>query len=286
MFVASTHDTVLCFSSRGKLYWLKVYQLPQAGRTARGKPIVNLLPLEEGERINAVLPVRHYDPGHYVLMVTRRGVVKKVALQEFSRPRASGIIAIGLPPDDSLVGVAITDGKCEVMLATSAGKAIRFAERDVRVMGRAARGVRGIRLGKGAAVISLIIVDPLARILMATQNGYGKRTDVSEFLTQRRGGQGVIAIRTSPRNGAMVGALAAGDNDTVMLISDKGTLVRTPVAGISTVGRNTQGVRLITLGPQELLVGIERVADDSGALDDDPGGSDPANGDGQPPATV
>jgi DNA gyrase subunit A len=267
LFIASTHDTILCFSSRGKLYWLKVYQLPQAGRIARGKPIVNLLQLDNGERINAVLPIRTYDPGLFVLMATRSGTVKKTKLEEFSRPRANGIIAIDLSEDDELVGVAITDGTRDVMLATSAGKAIRFAESDVRVMGRTARGVRGIRLGKGTEVISLIITDPGECILTATQNGFGKRTELAEFMRQGRGGQGVIAIRTSPRNGDMVGALSVAVDDEVMLISDKGTLVRTPVGGISEVGRNTQGVTLIKLAQGEALVGVARIIDDQGGED-------------------
>ena len=255
LFVANTHDTILCFSSRGKMYWLKVYQVPQAGRGARGKPIVNLLPLEEGERINTVLPIREFDQDSYVFMATSGGTVKKTPLSQFSRPRASGIIAIDLRNGDRLVDAAITDGNAEILLVASSGKAIRFSESDVRPMGRGAAGVRGIKLADGHEVIALSILDE-GMILTATENGYGKRTQVDEFPVQGRGGQGVIAIQTTERNGRTVGALQVAEDDEIMLISSNGTLVRTPVADISIVGRNTQGVRLIRVEEGQRLVGL------------------------------
>jgi len=261
LFIASTHDTILCFSSRGKVYWLKVYELPQAGRGARGKPIVNLLPLEAGERINAILPIREFSEDHYIFMATAQGTVKKTSLPEFSRPRASGIIGVGLNEDDYLVNVAITDGSRDIMLFTDAGKVIRFAEKDVRPMGRTACGVRGIRLGSGQHVISMIIASD-SPVLTATANGYGKRTLADDYPVYGRGGQGVIAIQVNERNGPVVGAVPADDADEVMLISNGGTLVRTRVNEISVMGRNTQGVRLISLTDGETLVGIERVIDD------------------------
>jgi len=258
MFVASTHDTVLCFSSRGKVYWLKVYELPQAGRTARGKPMVNLLPLEEGERINAVLPVREFPEDRFVFMATSSGTVKKTSLVDFSRPRSNGIIAVDLRDDDQLVGVAITDGEQDVMLFSSDGRAVRFAEASVRPMGRTACGVRGIRLAQDQRVISLIIARS-GTVLTVTQNGYGKRTPVEEYPLKGRATMGVISIKTSERNGAVVGAALVEEGDEVMLITDGGTLVRTPVAGVSVMGRNTQGVGMIRLSKGEKLVGIERI---------------------------
>ena len=272
LFIASTHDTILCFSSRGKVYWLKVYELPQAGRGARGKPIVNLLPLETGERINAILPIREFSEDHYIFMATAQGTVKKTSLPEFSRPRASGIIALGLNEEDYLVNVAITDGSRDIMLFTDAGKVIRFAEKDVRPMGRTACGVRGIRLGSGQHVISMIIASD-SPVLTATANGYGKRTLADDYPVYGRGGQGVIAIQVNERNGPVIGAVPADDADEVMLISSGGTLVRTRVNEISIMGRNTQGVRLISLTDGETLVGIERVIDDS----DDTEASDAAD---------
>jgi len=257
LFVANTHDTILCFSSRGKLYWLKVYQVPQAGRGARGRPIINMLPLEEGERINAILPIREFNDDSFVLMATSGGTVKKTPLSQFSRPRASGIIAIDLR-DDTLVGVAITDGNQELLLMASSGKAIRFKEESVRSMGRGAAGVRGIRLAEGHEVIALCILGD-GLILSATENGYGKRTAVDEFPLQGRGGQGVIAIQTSDRNGRTVGAVQVKDDDEIMLISSSGTLVRTPVSDISIIGRNTQGVRLIRVESGQRLVGLARI---------------------------
>ena len=258
LFVANTHDTLLCFSSRGKMYWLKVYQVPQASRGSRGKPIVNLLPLEEGERINAVLPTKEFDASNFVFMATSRGTVKKTPLSLFSRPRASGIIAIDLRNDDRLVDVAITDGKREIILVASSGKAIRFKEEDVRPMGRGAAGVRGIRLSPEHDVIALCVVGE-GLLLSATANGYGKRTAVDEFPIQGRGGQGVIAIQTSARNGRTVGALQVREDDEIMLISSSGTLVRTLVSEISIIGRNTQGVRLIRVQSGQRLVGLARI---------------------------
>jgi len=257
LFIANTHDTLLCFSSRGKVYWLKVYQVPQAGRGARGRPIINLLPLEEGERINAVLPIREFGEDSYVFMATSGGTVKKTALSQFSRPRTSGIIAIDLR-SDYLVDVAITDGDREILLVASNGKAIRFAESDVRPMGRGAAGVRGIKLADNDDVIALCVLDE-GMILSATEHGYGKRTSPDEFPRQGRGGQGVIAIQTTERNGRTVGALQVADDDEIMLISSTGTLVRTPVRDISVIGRNTQGVRLIRLESDQRLVGLARI---------------------------
>ena len=261
LFIASTHDTILCFSSRGKVYWLKVYELPQAGRGARGKPIVNLLPLEADERINAILPIREFAEDHYVFMATASGTVKKTALADFSRPRSNGIIAIDLRETDYLIDVAITDGTQDIMLFSDAGKVIRFSENDVRAMGRTACGVRGIKLQKGQRVISLIIASD-SPVLTATEQGYGKRTAADDYPLHGRGGQGVIAIQVTERNGTVVGAITADDNDEVMLISSGGTLVRTRVNEISVMGRNTQGVRLISLVEGELLVGIERIIEE------------------------
>jgi DNA gyrase subunit A len=258
LFVANTHDTILCFSSRGKVYWLKVYELPQAGRNARGRPIVNLLPLEEGERINAILPIREYDENHFVFFATANGTVKKTPLKDFSRPRASGIIAVELRENDQLVGVELTAGEQDVLLFSSGGKAIRFSEADVRPMGRNAVGVRGIKLAKDQKVISLIIATE-GDILTATENGYGKRTAVADYPRHGRGGQGVISIQTTARNGDVNGAELVGAEDEVMLITTSGTLVRTRVDEISIMGRNTQGVKLISLGEGEKLSGIERI---------------------------
>ena len=261
LFVANTHDTILCFSSWGKLYWLRVYDLPQASRTARGRPIVNLLPLGEQERISAIRPLKELQQSGYLLMATARGLVKKTPLTEFSRPRSTGIIAIELMDNDRLVGVAITDGERDVMLASSGGKMIRFNEREVRAMGRAARGVIGMRIVEHESIISLIIVDE-GRVLTATENGYGKCTNVEEYRPQGRGGQGIISIQTSKRNGRVVGALQVLANDEIMLITDGGQLVRTRVGEISVMGRNTQGVKLITLKEGEKLAGLSRIVDD------------------------
>jgi DNA gyrase subunit A len=276
LFVANTHDTLLCFSSVGKMYWLKVYQLPQASRGSRGKPIVNLLPLQEEERITAVLPIHEFEENKFVFMATAQGTVKKTSLEAFSRPRQAGIIAIELEAGDRLVGVDITDGGRQIILCSSGGKAIRFDENDVRPMGRTAAGVRGIRLPVSEEVISLMIVDEQGMVLTASQHGYGKRTLVEDFPIHGRGGQGVIALQISERNGQMVGALLVKPDDEIMLISSSGTLVRTPVGEISIQGRNTQGVRLIRLDEGDRLVGLERIiADGADGAEGEEGGDVP-----------
>ena len=259
LFVASSHDTVLCFSSRGKAYWLKVYQVPQAAPGARGRPIVNLLPLEEGERINAVLPVKTFEEDKFVFLATKSGTVKKTSLAAFARQRTSGIIAVELRDDDRLIGAGITNGNQDIMLFASSGKAIRFSEQDVRPMGRTAAGVRGLKLGGPTdEVIALSIIGEGA-IVTATENGYGKLTPIEEHPVQGRGGQGVICIQTTERNGRLVGALQVSPVDELMLITSTGTMIRTPVGDISTMSRNTQGVRLIRLDESDRLVGISRV---------------------------
>lgn len=261
LVIASTHDTLLCFSNHGKLYWLKAYQLPLASRISRGRPIINILPLAEGEEINAMLPVREYKEDYYVFMATKKGTVKKVSLEAFSRPRSNGIIAVDLDEDDSLVGVDITDGSRDIMLFTDAGKVIRFPEGKVRPMGRTARGVRGIRIEDGQAVKSLVVVHPEGTILTATENGYGKRTEIDEYRVSGRGGQGVISIQVTERNGKVVRSVQVTDNDEAMLITDKGTLVRFRVNELSIIGRNTQGVRLINVSAGELVVGMQKIED-------------------------
>ncbi len=261
LFIASTHDTLLCFSSRGRLYWMKVYQLPQASRAARGKPIVNLLPLVEGERINAIMPIREFSEDKFVFMATADGTVKKTALKDFSRPRPSGIIAVDLVDGNQLIGVELTDGEQDVMLFSDAGKVIRFSENDVRVMGRTARGVRGIRLAAQQKVISLIIAEEQARVLTATEHGFGKRTAMEDYPKQARGGQGVIAIQCDERNGKAVGAVPVNEDDEIMLISNQGTLIRTPVSEVSVVGRNTKGVTLVSLSKGESLASLERIVE-------------------------
>lgn len=271
LVIASTHDTLLCFSNHGKLYWLKAYQLPLASRISRGRPIINILPLAEGEEINAMLPVREYLDGSYVFMATKKGTVKKVPLTSFSRPRSNGIIAVDLDEDDSLVGVDITDGERDIMLFTDAGKVIRFAESKVRPMGRTARGVRGIRIEEGQEVKSLVVVHPNGTILTATENGYGKRTEIDEYRVSGRGGQGVISIQVTERNGKVVRSIQVTDTDEAMLITDKGTLVRFRVSELSIIGRNTQGVRLINVSSGELVVGMQKIedlVDESGDLED------------------
>jgi len=268
LFVASTHDTILCFSSRGKVYWLKVYDLPQASRVARGKPIVNLLPLEEGETISTILPVREFSAEQYIVMATSQGTIKKTALTDFSRPRANGIIAIGLEEDDHLISADITTGDQDIMLFSRYGKAVRFSETHVRAVGRTAKGVRGIRLTEKDDRVMSLIINNGGTILTATVNGFGKRTEVTEFASKGRGIQGVIAIKTSDRNGEVVGAVQVNDDDDIFLITDQGTLVRTGVGGISVVSRNTQGVNLISLAKDEQLVGIEPVVELGGDDDD------------------
>ncbi|MBD2814274.1 DNA topoisomerase (ATP-hydrolyzing) subunit A [Xenorhabdus sp. Flor] len=274
LLVANTHDTILCFSNKGKMYWLKVYQLPEASRGARGRPIVNLLPLEQDERITAILPVREYEEGLNIFMATASGVVKKTKLSEFSRPRSAGIIAVNLNEGDELIGVDLTDGSNEVMLFSAQGKVVRFLEEEeetledgtvrvkgVRAMGRTATGVRGIKLAEGDKVVSLIIPRGEGQILTVTENGYGKRTAQKEYPTKSRATQGVISIKVSERNGNVIGAIQVEPTDQIMMITDAGTLVRTRVSEVSTVGRNTQGVTLIRTADDEKVVGLQRVAE-------------------------
>ncbi len=265
LFIANTHDYILCFSSRGRVYWIKVYSVPQGGRSARGKPIVNLVQLEQGEKINAILPVKAFDENRYIFMATSFGTVKKTPLSEFSRPRSSGIIAVGLDDSDYLIGVALTEGKSDVMLFSDAGKAVRFDEDDVRPMGRGARGVRGMKLGKGQKVISLLVAESeeLA-VLTATENGYGKRTPISEYTRHGRGTQGMIAIKTSERNGKVVAARLVRQDDEIMLITTGGVLIRTRVKEVREMSRSTQGVTLINLDKGEKLAGLERVVETDG----------------------
>ncbi len=260
LFIANTHDYILCFSSRGRVYWIKVYAVPQGGRNSRGRPIINLVQLEEGEKINAILPVKTFDDDHFVFMATASGTVKKTPLSEFSRPRRNGIIAIGLNEDDYLVGVALTDGKYDVMLFSDHGKAMRFSENDVRPMGRAARGVRGMKLGAGQKVISLLVAeDEEQAVLTATENGFGKRTPINEYTRHNRGTQGMIAIKTSKRNGKVVTAKLVRPDDEIMLITSGGVLIRTRVNEVREMSRATQGVTLINLDEGEKLAGLEKV---------------------------
>jgi DNA gyrase subunit A len=259
LVVANSHDTLLCFTNKGKLFWLKAYKIPQASRAAKGRPLVNLLPLGEGECISAVMPIREFDEGHFIFMATAKGTVKKVALSQFSRPRNSGLIALDIREGDDLVGVILTDGKQDIMLVANTGKVIRFEESLVRPMGRSAAGVRGIRLKEGQKLISLLLAKDDQAVLLATANGYGKRTEMSEFRRIGRGGQGVIGIIVNERNGEVVGAESVRAQDEILLITDQGTLVRTRIEEISLVGRNTQGVRLMSLGQGEHLVGLRRV---------------------------
>ena len=270
LFIANTHDYVLCFSSLGRVYWMKVYEVPQGGRTSRGKPIVNLLPLADGEKINAILPIKEFADDHYVFFCTSLGTVKKTPLSDFSRPMKRGIIAVDLDEGDYLIGVAITDGQSQIMLCSDEGKAVRFDEDEVRAMGRGARGVRGMRLGEGAQVISLMVVasDELF-VLTATENGYGKRTLVSEYRHSGRGTQGVIAIDTSERNGKLVAATLVEARDQVMLITTGGVLIRTGVEEIRETGRAAQGVRLINLDDGEKLAGLEKVVETEGEEGED-----------------
>jgi DNA gyrase subunit A len=272
LFVANTHDYILCFSSRGRVYWLKVYEVPEGTRNSRGRPIVNLFPLLEGEKINAVLPVQAFDDNHFVFMATAEGTVKKTALTAFANPRKAGIIAASLDDGDRLIGVAITDGDSDVMLFSDAGKAVRFPEGDVRPMGREARGVRGMNLEDGQRVIAMLVAkDEELCVLTATENGYGKRTPVAEYTRHGRGTKGMIAIQTSDRNGKLVGACLVEESDEVMLISTGGVLIRTKVQDIRELGRATQGVTLINLDEGTWLAGIEKVAEsevDEAAGDD------------------
>jgi DNA gyrase subunit A len=261
VLIANSHNTLLCFSNVGKVYWLKVYQIPQAGRSAKGRPLVNMLPLAANERITAVLPIKDFAEDRFVFMATANGTVKKTPLAQFARQRASGLIALELEEGNTLVSAAFTDGHCDILLASSSGKAARFKESDVRAMGRTARGVRGIRLTGGHRVISLIVPAGDGFVLCASENGYGKRTPMADFPVKGRGAQGVIALQTSRRNGDLVGAVQMFPGDEMMLISNLGTLVRTAGDGVSIQGRNTQGVRLINLRGDEKLVGVERIVE-------------------------
>lgn len=259
LLIASTHSTILCFTNLGKVYWLKVYQIPVAGRNSRGRPMVNLLPLDEDERISSILPVDEYSEDRFVIMATANGTVKKTSLEQYSRPRSVGLRAVDLVDGDYLVGSAITDGSCDVMLFSSEGKAVRFAESDVRAMGRVSKGVRGMRLPEGHKVLSMVIPEEDGRVLTVSNNGYGKRTALTEFPTKGRGGKGMIAMQASERNGPLVGAVQLFEGDEIMLISDQGTMVRTRGEEISVLGRNTQGVRVIRLKEGETMVGLARI---------------------------
>jgi len=262
MFVANTHDYILCFSSRGRVYWLKVYEVPQGSRISRGKPIVNLFPLEEGEKINAILSVKEFDENHFIFMATAQGTVKKTSLVEFSNPRKAGIIAINLDDGDYLVGAEVTNGTNDIVLVSDGGKAVWFDEEDVRPMGRATRGVRGMKLQSKQQVLSLLIAEhDQQSVLVATENGYGKRTVLADFRHSGRGTQGVIAIATSARNGKVVAAKLVGDDDEIMLITTGGVLIRTRVKEIRELGRATQGVTLINLGEGEKLSGMEKIVE-------------------------
>lgn len=265
LLVASTHDTILCFTNAGKVYWLKVYMIPVAGRQSRGRPVVNLLPLEENERITSILPVKAYDDDHFIFMATAKGTVKKTALTQFSRPRSVGLRAIDLDEGDTLVDTAITNGNCDVILFSSGGKAARFKEKQVRAMGRSSRGVRGIRLPEDQRVVGMVIPMEEGQVLTVSEHGYGKRTLVGEFPAKGRGGQGVIAMQTSDRNGQLVGAVQVFDGEEIMLISDQGTMVRTRVDEVSVLSRNTQGVRLIKLRDDERVQGLERIEESADA---------------------
>jgi len=294
LFVANTHDTILCFSDRGRMYWLKVWEVPQGSRTSRGKPIVNMFPLIEGEKITVILPIKGYQDDQYVFMSTRRGTVKKTRLSDFSNPRKAGIIAVDLDEGDFLVGAAITDGKHDVMLFSDAGKAVRFDENDVRPMGRTARGVRGMNLGEGQEVIAMLVApaeiseeasmntdttanDAPSSVLTATENGFGKRTPIAEYTRHGRGTKGMIAIQTSERNGKVVAAALVSPEDQIMLITTGGVLVRTRVSEIREMGRSTQGVTLINVAEGTNLSGLQRMAESDSDDDADELGEESDN---------
>jgi DNA gyrase subunit A len=283
LFIANTHDFILSFSNRGRVYWLKVYNVPQGSHIARGKPIVNLVPLEEGEKITAILPVRQFVDDRFVFMATGMGTVKKTPLSDFSRPRTSGIIAVDLAEGDHLIGVALTDGTHDVMLFSSGGKAVRFDENDVRPMGRNAHGVRGMALDAGQCLISMLVAeDESQSVLTATENGFGKRTPIVEYTRHGRGTKGMIAIQQSERNGKVVAATLVRPNDEIMLITDRGVLVRTRVSEIRELGRATQGVTLIALDDGSKLSGLQRIVENDAQTDTDneaEGGS-PSNEEG------
>jgi DNA gyrase subunit A len=262
LFIANTHDYILCFSNRGRVYWLKVYEVPQGSRISRGKPIVNLLPLEENEKINAILPVKEFSEEQFVFFATADGTVKKTPLSDYANPRKAGIIAINLDEGDYLIGVALTDGQHDVMLFSDEGRAVRFDENDVRSMGRAARGVRGMNLAKGGKVIALLVAENEEQsVLTATENGYGKRTPIAEYTRHGRGTQGMIAIQTSERNGKVVAATLVDAEDEIMLIGTNGVLIRTRVKEIREMGRATQGVTLMNLEKGDKLAGLSRIAE-------------------------
>jgi DNA gyrase subunit A len=288
LFIANTHDYILCFSNRGRVYWLKVWEVPQGSRNSRGKPMVNMFPLEKDEKINVVLPLtgefRTFPEDHYIFMSTRLGTVKKTPLTDFSNPRKAGIIAVGLDDGDVLVGAALTDGKHDVMLFSDGGKAVRFDEDDVRPMGRSARGVRGMMLEDGQSVIAMLVAeDETQSVLTATENGYGKRTSIVEYTRHGRGTKGMIAIQQSERNGKVVAATLVRPADEIMLITDKGVLVRTRVSEIRELGRATQGVTLIALDEGAKLIGLQRIVenDAQAAEGDDVEGTEGAEGSSQ-----
>jgi len=261
LMVASTHDYLLFFSDRGRVFRKKVYEVPQAGRAARGKALVNLLPVEKDEKISATLAIREFDEGHFIVMATKNGVIKKTKLTEYQNIRANGIIAIKIDDDDGLIGVVVSNGEQDIMLCASNGKAIRFSESDVRPMGRSTRGVTGMRMVKGERLISMTLVSDRATLLAVSENGFGKRTSVSEYNVQKRGGQGVFTLKTGGRNGAMIGALLVLDEDQVMMMTDTGRLVRIKMDGVSVIGRNTQGVKLFGVDDDERVIGAVRVAE-------------------------
>jgi len=266
LFIANTHDYILCFTNKGRVYWLKVWEVPQGSRTSRGRPIVNMFPLQAGEKVNVVLPLtdgfRSFPADHYIFMATAQGVVKKTSLDEFSNPRKAGIIAVDLDEGDYLIGAALTDGKHDVMLFSDGGKAVRFDEDDVRSMGRNARGVRGMDLGEGQTVIAMLVAeDETQSVLTATENGYGKRTSIVEYTRHGRGTKGMIAIQQTERNGKVVAATLVRPADEIMLITDKGVLVRTRVSEIRELGRATQGVTLIALDNGAKLSGLQRIVE-------------------------
>jgi len=286
LFIANTHQYILCFSNRGRVYWIKVWEVPQGTRNSRGRPIVNLFPLAEGEKITVVLPVRGFDESHYVFMGTSLGTVKKTPLTDFSNPRKAGIIAVDLDEGDYLIGAAVTDGAHDVMMFSDAGKAVRFDENDVRPMGRAARGVRGMMLEEGQHVISMLVAESEAQsVLTATENGYGKRTMIGEYTRHGRGTKGMIAIQTTERNGRVVGAVLVDETDEIMLITTGGVLVRTRVSEVRLMGRATQGVTLIAVDDGNRLSGVQRVVESDAAADAavDPAG-DPEAGPAADPA--
>ena len=269
LLVASTHSTILCFTNKGKVYWLKVYQIPVAGRNARGRPVINLLPLEDGERINSILPVDNYSEEHYVVMATANGTIKKTLLTQYSKPRKVGLRAVELVDDDTLVGTAVVDGTKDIMLFSSEGKAVRFHEKDVRAMGRVSKGVRGMRLPPGHRVISLVIPEPDGFLFTVSKNGFGKRTPTAEYPTKGRGGKGMKAMQASDRNGPLIGAAQIFSGEQVILISDQGTMVRIPADQVSVVGRNTQGVIVMRLKASESLKSLARVAEPEEFNDED-----------------